>query len=61
MRLEYRRALSIWLVIYALLLGFVVWQFRSATPRCSEIVKRIGWLFVAGSACRPAIRCRVLT
>ena len=38
-------ALSIWLVIYALLVAFAVWQGRSATPRCSEIVKRIGWLF----------------
>jgi benzodiazapine receptor len=44
-------ALSIWLVIYTLLIGFVVWQYRSATPRASEIVKRIGWLFVASSAC----------
>ena len=44
-------ALSIWLVIYSLLIGFVVWQYRSATPRCSEIVTRIGWLFVASSAC----------
>jgi hypothetical protein len=28
-----------------------VQPYRSATPRASEIVKRIGWLFVASSAC----------
>jgi hypothetical protein len=44
-------ALSIWLLIYTLLIGFVVWQYRSTTPRASEIVNRIGWLFVASSAC----------
>ena len=39
-------AFSIWGIIYCLVLAFLVYQAKCATPRSADIVNRIGWWFV---------------
>ena len=40
---------SIWSVIYGLIIGFIVWQYRGSSFEKEDAIQKIGWLLVANS------------